>query len=396
MTEIPWLVPAAVALGVAAVLVLAVVVMVRVHRRSPRMRAAAQTALQQATEALGGLDDAVDDLDVAFEAFDGVEASDVPAELRRARASAQRARDRGFAEVLDLRADTSVAAARRDRAGQLRQSLRTQTERAAAANQQFGEWARTHRDVALLYATARRRREAVVAAAGDPEPLLAALRDRFDPADRREAERAAGAASTALSAADDALSYDDAAHLLAATRALRRAARCLRAVEDEHRIAVQAAANAATEIDAARAELTDAVSAAAARPEACAPDAPVRLRDAMATLDDAAARSARRPREAIATVARARAARDVAVHGALTPRRRLEAARAALPGTLACARAALATAEAGDAASDARPSIARRLDLEDARRHLATARAETDAAPALEAARAAWRALSAD
>ncbi|WP_295786785.1 hypothetical protein [uncultured Microbacterium sp.] len=396
MTEIPWLIPTAIALGVIAVLVLATVVTVRVLRRSPRARAAASAALGEATAALGELDDAVDDLDVAFEALDAVEAGDLPADLRRARATARRARDRGFADVLDLSGDTSVAASRRDRARQLTQTFRTQTHRAREARSTVSTWARTHREAEGLRAAAWRRRDAVVAAAGDPAPLLAVLRERFDPADRSEAERAAQAASLALSAVDAALARNDEEHLLVATRALRRAARCLRAVEDEHRIAVQAAENAAAEIAAARAEMTDADAAAAARPEACAPDATARLRSARDELDAASTRSARRPREAIAVVARVRAERDRTVGEALTPRRRLEAARAALPGTLACARAALATAEANDAADDIRPPIARRLRLEDARRRLAVARAETDAAPALEAARAAWRALADD
>lgn len=395
MTEVPWLVPVAIAAGVVALLVLAVVVAVRVVRRSPRMRAAASAARAEAIVALGELDDAVDDLDVAFEALDAVEAGDLPADLRRARATAQRTRDRGFSDVLDLSGDTSVAASRRDRARRFAQTFQTQTERVRDARAQLSAWARTHREAADLRTAALRRRDAVVAASGDPAPLLATLRERFDPADRSEAERAAEAASLALSAVDAALEHDDEQHLMVATRALRRAARCLRAVEDEHRIALQAAENAAAEIAAARAEMTDA-DAAASRPEACAPDATARLRTARDELDAAATRSARRPREAVAVVARVRAERDRAVGEALTPRRRLEAARAALPGTLACARAALATAEARDAADGVHPPIARRLQLEDARRRLAVARAETDAAPALEAARAAWRALADD
>lgn len=396
MTEVPWLVPVAITVGVVALLVLAVVVAVRVVRRSPRMRAAASAARAEAIMALGELDDAVDDLDVAFEALDAVEAGDLPADLRRARATAQRTRDRGFSDVLDLSGDTSVAASRRDRARRFAQTFQTQTERVRDARAQLSAWAPTHREAADLRAAALRRRDAVVAASGDPAPLLATLRERFDPADRSEAERAAEAASLALSAVDAALEHDDEQHLMVATRALRRAARCLRAVEDEHRIALQAAENAAAEIAAARAEMTDADTAAAGRPEACAPDATARLRTARDELDAAATRSARRPREAVAVVARVRAERDRAVGEALTPRRRLEAARAALPGTLACARAALATAEARDAADGVHPPIARRLQLEDARRRLAVARAETDAAPALEAARAAWRALADD
>ena len=82
-------------------------------------------------------------------------------------------------------------------------------------------------------------------------------------------------------------------------------------------------------------------------------------------------------------------------------RRRLEAARAALPGTLACARAALAAADARDAlrddvrlaASDGESRIALLLRLERARRHLAEARVATDAMTALAAARAAWAAV---
>ncbi|MCJ1709079.1 hypothetical protein [Microbacterium sp. VKM Ac-2923] len=405
MPDLAWAVPAAIALAVAVLVVAVVVVAVRLQRRSPRARAAAAEAVSVAAASLLALDEAVDDLDLAFEAADALDAADLPTDLRRARTTAHRARDRGFGDVLTLEADTGVATRRRDQARRTGESLNAQREQIATMRTRLSEWAQEHRSPDRLLAAARDRRDELVATSGDPEPLIAALRARFDHADWAAAASAASAASAALAAADAAL--DRAArdpvgdHLLHATASLRRAGQHLRAVEDDHRIALQAADNADAEVAAGRVELDEALGVATARPDACQPGAAERLRSAAAELDDAAASASRRPREAIATVARVREDRDALLGDAVSMRRRLEAARAALPGTLACARADLAAAEmrdaeAGDAPGDGVPDdasrIARRLRVERARRHLAEARAATDATRALAAARAAWAA----
>lgn len=390
MSDIDGAVPALVALIFAAVAVAIVVFVVRTIRRSAKTRAAADAAVAEAADALLRLDDAVVELDVAFEAADADDSGDAPTELRRARTSAHRARDRGFVDVSDLDDASLIPATRRDLARRTRAGLEGQLARTSDTRARLAEWVRAHRSTDRLAAAVRERRQAVVAAAGDPEPLLDALRHRFDRSDWAEAEASAAAASAALSEADDALSAaaDDEA-LLRATREIRRAARHLRAVEDAHRIAFQAAENAGAELAAARAELDDAVQIATTRGGQCAPDALDRLRAAREDLERAAAEAGGRPREAIVAVARARELRDEMIGDAVSPRLRLEAARAALPGTLACARAALAQADTRD---EVRP-IADRLRLERARRELAASRAATDAGRALADARAAWHAV---
>jgi len=394
VSEVDGVILAAVALLVAALVVAAIVIAVRFSRRSPRARAAAARAVTAAGDALLRLDDAVARLDVAFRAVDAMDAADEPADLRRARAAAVRARDRGFSDLARLEGDTGVAARRGDDAGRLRTGFDDQTRRVERTLEQLQEWARAHRTPADLLNLTRRRRDDLLEAMGDPEPLVAALRDRFAREDRDDAETAARAASDALREVDDALeraaSAPDGAHLVAATAALLRAERQLRAVEDAHRIALQAAENADAELAAARAEIEAATASASRRPAEAAPDALDRLRAAAQDLDLAAAQAARRPRWAIATVARVRETRDDTLADAMSPRERLEAARAALPGTLACARAALAAAEARGSTA----AIGERLRLEDAHRQLAAARAATDAEQALAHARAGWHAVS--
>lgn len=394
MSELDAVIPAAVALLVAGLVVAVIVIAVRLSRRSPRARAAAAEAVTAAGDALLRLDDAVAGLDVAFRAVDAMDAADEPADLRRARAAAVRARDRGFADLSRLEADTGVAARRGDDARRLRTGFDDQTRRVERTLELLQEWARAHRTPADLLEVTRRRRDDLLETMGDPEPLVAALRDRFAREDRDDAETAARAASDALREVDDALeraaSEPDGGHLVTANAALLRTERQLRAVEDAHRVALQAAENADAELAAARAEIEAATASASRRPAEAAPDALDRLRAAARDLDLAAAEAARRPRWAIATVARVRETRDDALGDAMSPRERLEAARAALPGTLACARAALAAAEA----RGSRAAIGERLRLEDARRQLAAARAAKDAEQALAHARAGWHAVS--
>lgn len=399
MSDVTWAVPTALAIVGTLLVIAVVVVIVRSRRRSPRARAAAEIARGAAAEALLRLDDAATDLDVAFEASGALVDSESTTALRRSRAAALRARDRGFTDVAALSASTAIPARRRLDAEAVRAHLDQHLARIEATRTDLAAWARAHGTPADRVRSARTRRDELVSTSGDPAPLIDALRARFDEHDWSDAAEAARDAAEALAEVDHAL--DAAAHagdpaevdrlVHAATGALRRAARQLREVEDAHRIAFQAAGNAAGEVAAARAELAAADEVARVRPDACAPDAAARLHAAAADLESAAAGVDRRPRAAIETVARVREVRDDVLGDAPSARHRLEAARAALPGTLACARAALAAAEArGDD-----PSIDARLRLDSARRELAAARAATDAGQALANARAAWRAATA-
>lgn len=399
MTDVAWAIPAAIALTGGLLVAAIVVLVVRVRHRSPRAQAAAAEAVTAAEAALLDLDDAVDSLDIAFEAADALPAGDAPADLRRAYTAAQRARDRGFSDVSSLRRGAVVPARRRVEAERLRAGLVSQLARVEETRTQLAAWSTAHRTPAALVAAARRRRDEAVTSAGDPAPLLAALGDRFDADDWRDAALSARAGHAALIEADteiDRAAARDAdvatvmMHLHRSTDATRRAGRHLRAVEDSHRIALQAADNVTAELAAARAELGAAIELATARADACAPGAQARLLSAVRDLDDAAAHAPRRPRTAVETVARVREVRDDALGEAPSTRHRLEVARTALPGTLACARAALAAADAREGVL----AIDARLRLETARRELAAARAATDAVVALANARAAWHAVS--
>ena len=398
MSDVTWAVPTALAI-VGALLVTAVVVMVvRARRRSPRARAAADAARLAAADALLRLDDAATDLDIAFEASEALVDGDSTSALRRSRAAALRARDRGFTDVAALESSSAIPAQRRIEAEAVRAQLEVQLAKVARTRAELVEWARAHGTPSDRVRAARARRDDVVRAAGDPAPLIAGLRERFAEDDWRDAAEAADAATAALAQADETLAAADAATDPAeidrlvheATDATRRAARHLRAVEDAHRIALQAADNAGAEVAAARDELAAAIDIAESRPDECASDAAARLREATNDLDAAALDAGRRPRAAIETVARVRELRDDLLGEAPAPRRRLEAARAALPGTLACARAALAAAEARDDRT-----IDARLRRDRARRELAAARAATDAGVALANARTAWQAAAA-
>ena len=365
---------------------------VRARRRSPRAVAAASEARSAAEAALARLDDAATELDAAFEAADAVEA---PTELRRGRAAALRGRDRGFVEVAALATSTRLPAQRRADAVRLRADLDRRVDAVGRTRDDLSEWRREHGSVALRIAAARARREDIARTSGDPARLVAEARARFDDEEWTDADRAEREARAALARADAALDAADAsadepeaadAAVLEASIALRRAARLFRAVEDAHRFVLQAADNAAAEVSAAGAEIATALEIAESRPAEVAPDAAERLRAAAA---DLRAVSERRPSAAITVVARVREVRDEVLGEVPSARRRLEAARAALPGTLACARAALAAAEAF---ADA-PSIAERLRLDAARHELAAARSANDAFEALASARAGWHAV---
>ncbi|MDQ1123909.1 hypothetical protein [Microbacterium trichothecenolyticum] len=399
MTEIGWALPAAIALtGVLAIAAI-IVLIVRVRRRTPQAQATAARAVDEAEAALLRLDDAANDLDLAFDAADALPTGDAPADLRRARASALRARDRAFVDVASLRAATVVPTKRRADAERLRAVLEAHLGRIEATREPLEAWSRRHRGPAELIDAARRRRDETVETAGDPGPLVRALSDRFDDEDWRDAAFSARAGIDALAEADaeialatahladtDAVAF----HVRRCVDATRRAGRHLHALEDAHRIALQAADNVAAELSAARTELRAATEVATARPEACAPDAAARLREAAHDLEAVSTRADRHPRASVETVARAREMRDELVGEAVSARTRLELARAALPGTLACARAALATAEAR---TEPLP-IDARLRLDAARRELAAARTAIDPAQALANARAAWHAAT--
>jgi hypothetical protein len=393
VSDIAWALPASIVLLAALVIAGVVTLVVRARRRSPRAVAAASEARAAAEAALQRLDDAATALDVAFEAAD---ADDAPMELRRARAAALRGRDRGFAEVAALTTSSRLPAQRRADAVRLRDDIERRIASVEETRSDLDAWTRTHGSVAGRIAAARARREEIARTAGDPARLVGESRARFDDTEWTDADRAEREARAALTRADAALAAAADTPEVADERvteahlSLRRAARLFRAVEDAHRFVLQAAENADAEVSAADVEIAAALELVTSRHGEVAPDAAQRLRAATADLRAASGDLPYRPRAAIEVVARAREIRDEVLGDIPSSRRRLEAARAALPGTLACARAAVASAEAFTDGS----SIAERLRLDAARRELAAARSARDAFQALASARAAWHAVT--
>ncbi|WP_022879969.1 hypothetical protein, partial [Microbacterium sp. B19] len=331
MSDFSWALPASIALLAALVIAGVVTLVVRARRRSPRAAAAAADARSAAEAALARLDDAVNDLDVAFEA---AVADEAPADLRRGLAAALRGRDRGFEEVAALATSTRIPAQRRTDAVRLRDDLERRRTAVEQTRERLSDWSRAHGSIASRIAAVRARREEIARTSGDPARLVAEARPRFDAEEWTDADRAERGARAALARADAALKAPD-ADPFEASLALRRADRLFRAVEDAHRFVLQAAENATAEVSAAEAEIASALELAEARSGEVAPDAVERLRVAAA---DLRAASVRRPSAAIEVVARVREVRDEVLGEAPSARQRLEAARAALPGTLACAR----------------------------------------------------------
>ncbi|MFI2757162.1 hypothetical protein, partial [Streptococcus suis] len=89
--------------------------------------------------------DAVNELDVAFEAADAGEA---PADLRRALAAALRGRDRGFEEVAALATSTRIPAQRRADAVRLWDDLERRRTQVEQTRERLSDWTGAHGTVA--------------------------------------------------------------------------------------------------------------------------------------------------------------------------------------------------------------------------------------------------------
>ena len=107
------LVPALVVFGSTAVVIALVVWVVRRARRGPRARAAAEAQRAGAGTALVALDDAVAELDLEVGLSGALYGGEDAAGLRRARMSAQHARDEAFQEYRDISGARRAPAGRR-------------------------------------------------------------------------------------------------------------------------------------------------------------------------------------------------------------------------------------------------------------------------------------------
>lgn len=391
-----WIVPAAVVFGLAGALAALGVWALRRSRRSPRARQLAEAERTAAGVALVRLDDAVAELDVEVELSGALYDGTAPGALRRARLSAQHARDEAFELYRALDDDTHPDEVRRV-SGRIRARTDAASAVIARARTEHDEWMRANVSAAQQVDSARRRATALRAELGDPAALIAQLEQRFDRGEWAEAESAARDALSELDEIDRLLG-GAAAHVddptrsalpavAEAERRLRRAREAARAFEDGHRLVTDAARTAPDELEAARAALRQAAALREGLEPGDAERLGDRLRDIEAALSALHAGARSRPSATVEAVARLRDRLDLAVGDARTAQQRLRGARSALPGTLTTAAAAVSRAEtsASHAGADAR------VRLSSAQQELARARNETDPVAALDAARRAMR-----
>ncbi|ALJ18489.1 hypothetical protein [Microbacterium sp. No. 7] len=391
-----WLVPTVVGLGLAALLLAGGVWALRRSRRSPKARQAAEAERTAAGVALVILDDAVAELDIEVELSGALYDGTAPDSLRRARMTAQHARDEAFEQYRALDDATHPDEIRR---AATRIQTRADAARAviARARADHAAWMDANVSATRQVAATRERAAALRVELGDPAALLAELEQRFDPREWAEAQRAAHEATRALDEADRQLR--DAAEragdptrsalrpLSDAERQLRRAREAARAFENSARAVTDAARTVPDEIARAR----EALRQATALRGGLEPDAAARLGDEVREIEAALAQhetdAARLPSATAQAVMRLRDRLDQAVGDARTAQQRLHGARSALPGALRTADAVVLRAEsaASHAGADARVRLA------SAQRELSTARDEADPVAALDAARRAMR-----
>jgi DNA repair exonuclease SbcCD ATPase subunit len=395
-----WAVPALVVFGVAAVAAIAGVWMLRRARRSPRARAAAEAERAAAGSALVALDDAIEEIDLEVGLSGALYGGEAPASLRRARMTAQHARDQSFD---DYRTISTGEALLPDEITRTARRVRARTDQAlgviARARQEHDDWVRRNVSAAEQVAAATRRLADLRAAMGDPDALVRELSARFAEEEWTDARAAAHAAmSDAAEAeallAEAASSAADPTRtalpgLARAERAIRRAQAEARTLEERHRLITQAALAVPGELEVVRAAVRQAETTRGALEPADADRLATAIREADAAIDALQSDAEQHPTVTIAAIARIRDRLDMALGDARTAQQRLRGARTALPGTLAAARNAVAQAETAVAAASTGADA--RVRLGAAQAELAGARQAQDPVEALDAARRAMR-----
>lgn len=394
-----WLIPAVTVFVVAAIAVAAIVWAVRRAARGPRARTAADARRTLAGTRLVALDDLVDELDLEVGLSGALYGGDAPSSLRRARMTAQHAREELFEEYREVMAS---AAPPRDIA-HAADRITARADRAiatiGAARAEHTAWVRTNVSAAEQVAAARGRLATLRTTMGDPRALVTDLTSRFDQDEWADASTAATAAlahaerAAALLDDAEARTHDPSQSALAplaeAERELRAAQDAARSLEETHRLLLQAAAATPSEIEVARTAIRQAMTTRESLDPVDAERLGDAIRDAQNALTEAESLAARRPIAAVDRIARLRDRLDLAIGDARTAQQRMRGARTALPGTLAAARAAVAHAEASTVRS--RAGADARVRLEAAQRELAAARQAQDPVEALDAARRAMR-----
>ena len=407
------LVPSAIVFGVTGIVVVAIVLAIRTIRRGSRARAAAEAERAIAGGMLVKLDAAVEELELEAGFSSAFSDPTHAAPLRRARMAAQHARDEAFDDYRAL-SETNDPAELPERR-RLAQRITHRGERAleaiAAARAAHAAWLQSTVDASTQVAAVRSHFVAITTELGDPGAPVAELAARVDETEWAEAAGFASSARAALAEADRSIDVAEAMAerarvdpsvpllptLARAESALRRGQTAARALEESHRLGLQAAAGVAGELLAARAALGEAQLVRQHLTEASTdptPEAAEHLGDAIREAEESIARlesgAARRPVATVNELAHVRARLDLAQGDARTAQQRLRGARSALPGTLAAARNAVARAEAA-VASAPRASAESRVRLAAAAEELTRARQGADPVESLDAARRAMR-----
>ena len=396
-TLLDWATPALIGVGIAAVVVIAVVLIVRQSMRGRRAQAKAAEAIAALGAHLVELDDATEDLqqevDMSHALYDGRP----PASLRRARLTAQHTRDDAFAAYSEIAADDVHPRIRRRESRRLITGIDEAITIIRRARDDNESWIDEHAPAAEQVAAMQSRFDDVVTQMGDPTALRTELA-RI--ADESEWEDAAHADDEARTAIDDAAALlaeaeeqasdptgKPRASLRACAHALTRAEQASRLLEETHRLVRHAHAAIDDERMAAESAIRAAIGTQKTLDAEQAPRLAEAIRVAGVALEQATRIAERRPVTANERIARLRDRLDEALAEMRTEQQRLRGARSALPGSLNAARSALARAEAVvlDAEVDAR------VRLDSARRELAFARQSHDPIEALDASRRARR-----
>ncbi|WP_345801030.1 hypothetical protein AAIB33_16430 [Microbacterium sp. AZCO] len=394
-----WVIPALVVFGVTALAIAITAWAVRRARRSPKARAAALAERERAGASLVRLDDAVAELELEVGLSGALYGGGAPASLRRARLTAQHARDAAFDEYRAAGEPDVTPAEIRRVATRIERKTSEALSIIVRARDEHAGWVAANVSAAQQIDAERARLTGLRASMGDPRKLVDELRSRFAEEEWRDAARAAESALSEADAAERLLARaaDEAddpsrsalADLAAAERSLRLAEADARTLEETHRLVTQAAQALPDEFAAARGALRQALVTR----EHLEPDDAARLgselRAVTAQLDALEPAAATHPTRTVDRIARLRDRLDLALGDAHTAQQRLRGARTALPGTLAAARGAIAQAEASVAHS--RSAASARLRLLSAQRELADARQAQDPVAALDSARRAMR-----
>jgi hypothetical protein len=392
-----WGVPALIALGSAAFIVIALVVGVRLARRGKRARNRAERALEDLGSLIVRLDDATEELELEIGMSSALYDGRPPASLRRARLTAQHTRDDAFAAYSAVTADGTLPTHQLTESKRLTEAVQKALDIIDRARAENEAWLAENSTTVEQVAVARQRLDELAARMGDPTALrqeLARIADESEWEDAADADTAARdaleEARTHLRSAeekseDPSLSARE--DLTACEKALARAEKASQLLEETHRLVQHATRAVDDEQKGAAAAIRAAAGTQLATDPEHAPKLAEAIRVASAALDSAMQIAPRRPVAANERIARLRDRLDIALADARTQQQRLRGARSALPGSLAAARSALARAEAVVTGAE----VDARVRLDSAHRELAFARQAQDPIEALDASRRARR-----